>query len=156
MSVFGGMAATSSLRQWSDRAQLLHDRVEVCHAPVLADLTVDDAHCIDGLEADFGACASDAEKIPSMRAVISLECGDHVAVDPLPMNLRREIREGFTQALVEGENAGFVASATGLGRMIDEIVRKEFVEQGPISSALHLFGVAANDLLGGLADVSSH
>jgi hypothetical protein len=31
-----------------------------------------------------------------------------------------------------------------------------FVEQGPISSALHLFGVTANDVLGGLTDVSSH
>jgi hypothetical protein len=110
------MASTSSLRQWSDRAQLLHDRVEVCHAPVLGDLTVDDAHCIDGLEADFGACAGDAKKIPSMRAVISLEGSDHVAVDALPMNLRREIWEGFAQALVEGEDAGLVASATGLGR----------------------------------------
>jgi hypothetical protein len=55
------------------------------HAPVPADLTVDNAHCIDGLEADFGACASDAKKIPSMRAVISLEGGDHIAVDALPM-----------------------------------------------------------------------
>jgi len=72
------------------------------------------------------------------------------------MNLRREIREGFAQALVEGEDAGLVASATGLGRMIEEIVRKEFVEQRPISSALHLFGVTANDVLGGLTDVSSH
>src|SRR5690242_17612960 len=132
------MASTSSLRQWSDGAQLLHDRVKICHAPMLADLTVDDAHCIDGLEADFGACASDAEKIPSMRAVISLEGGDDVAVDPLPMNLRREIREGFSQALVESKNAGLVASPTGLRRMIDEIVGKQFVEQGPISSPLHL------------------
>jgi hypothetical protein len=57
---------------------------------------------------------SDAEKIPSMRAVISLEGGDHVAVDALPMNLRREIREGFAQALVEGEDAGLVASTTRL------------------------------------------
>ena len=38
--------------------QLLQDRVEVCHTPVLGDLTVDDAHCIDGLEADFGARGS--------------------------------------------------------------------------------------------------
>src|SRR4029079_3614975 len=120
------------------------------------DLTVDYTHRIDGLEADFGACASDAEKIPSMRAVIGLERSDRVAIDPLPMNLRCEIREGFAQALVEGEDAGLVASATGLGRMIEEIVRKEFVEQGPISSALYLFGVTANDILGGLTDVSSH
>src|SRR6478735_2695745 len=123
---------------------------------MLGDLTVDDAHCIDGLEADFGACASDSQKTPSMRAVISLKRGDHVSVDALPVNLRREIREGFAQALVEGEDAGLVASATGLGGMIEEIVRKEFVEQGPISSALHLFGVTTNDILGGLTDVSGH
>ena len=67
------MASTSSLRQWRNGAQLLHDRVKVRHAPVLADLTVDDAHCIDGLEADFDACTGNAEKIPSMRAVISLK-----------------------------------------------------------------------------------
>jgi hypothetical protein len=91
-----------------------------------------------------------------MCAVISLEGGDHVTVDALPMNLRREIREGFAQALVEGEDAGLVASATGLGRMIEEIFRKEFVEQRPISSALHLFGVTANAVLGGLTDASSH
>jgi len=72
---------------------------------VLGDLTIDDAHCIDGLEADFGARASDSKKIPPMRAVISLEGGDHVPVYALPMNLRREIREGFAQALVEGEDA---------------------------------------------------
>jgi hypothetical protein len=73
------MMFISILRQWSDRAQLLHDRVEVGHAPVLGNLTVDDAHCIDSLEADFDACAGDAEKIPSMRAVISLKGGNHVA-----------------------------------------------------------------------------
>src|SRR6476619_5597961 len=123
---------------------------------MLGDLTIDNTHCIDGLEADLGACAADAEKISSMRAVLSLERSDHVAVNALPMNLRGEIREGFAQALVEGEDAGLVASATGLGCMIEEIVRKEFVEQGPISSALHLFGVTANDVLGGLTDVSSH
>src|SRR5438094_377509 len=32
----------------------------------------------------------------------------------------------------------------------------DFMGQGPISSALHLFGVTANDVLGGLTDVSSH
>ena len=31
--------------------------------------------------------------------------------------------------------------------MIEEMVRKEFVEQGPISSTLYLFGVTANDIL---------
>jgi len=40
---------------------------------VLGDLTIDDAHCIDGLEGDFGARASDSKKIPPMRAVISPE-----------------------------------------------------------------------------------
>ena len=64
-------------------------------------------------ETDSGACASDSEKIPPMHAVISLESGDHVDVDALPMNLRREIWEGFAQALVQGDEAGLVASATG-------------------------------------------
>jgi len=37
--------------------------------------------------------------------------------------------------------------------MIEEIVRKAFVEQRPISSTLHLFGVATDDVLGGLTDI---
>jgi hypothetical protein len=67
------MGATfSSLRQWSDRAQLLQDRVEVCHTPVLGDLAVDDAHCVDGLEADFGTCASDQRDEQALATLASL------------------------------------------------------------------------------------
>ena len=88
--------------------------------------------------------------------MIGLEGGYHVTIDALPMNLRREIREGLAQAFVEDENAGLVASATGLRCMIEEIVRKKLVEQRPISSALHLFGVATDDVLGGLTDIGSH
>ena len=66
-----------------------------------------------------------------MRAMIGLESGDHVTVDALPMDLGREIGERITQAFVEGKHAGLVASATGLGCVIEEVVRKEFVEQGP-------------------------
>ena len=38
----------------------------------------------------------------------------------------------------------------------EEVVRKEFVEQGPISSPLHLFGISANYVLSSLIEISGH
>ena len=48
-----------------------------------------------------------------MRAMIGLEGGYHVTIDALPMNLRREIREGLAQAFVEDENAGLARVPPG-------------------------------------------
>jgi hypothetical protein len=68
-----------------DRAHLLHDRVEVCYAPVLSDLAINHTHRIDGLKTDFGARTRDAKEIPPMRAMIGLEGGYYVTIDALPM-----------------------------------------------------------------------
>jgi hypothetical protein len=81
---------------------------------------------------------------------------DQIAVGALPMNFGREIGKGLAQPFIEREHTGFVARAAGLGRVVEEIVGEELIEQFPISAALHFLGIAADDGLGSLADVVGH
>jgi hypothetical protein len=55
---------------------------------------------------------------------------------------------------LEAANAGFVRSHVGLRRMIDEIVSEQLFEDIEIAFALHLFGIPADDSLGGFAGCS--
>jgi hypothetical protein len=50
-------------------------------------------------------------------------------------------------------HAVFVGRRTGLGRVVNEVVGEEFVEDGEVSTALNLLGVASHHCLGGLASV---
>lgn len=50
--------------------------------------------------ADRNACQEEPRSFRDDN-MTGLEGGDHVAINALPMNLRREIREGFVRALVE-------------------------------------------------------
>ena len=59
-----------SLWEGSEHAKLLHDRVEVCDAPMLGDPPVDDTHCVDRLEAHLPAGSRNTEEVAEMGAVI--------------------------------------------------------------------------------------
>jgi hypothetical protein len=96
-------------------SELLEDRVQVRHPPVIGDLPVADSHGIDCFEMDGLAGGSDAEKLAAVRPVVDLEGGDDVTVDGLPMDLGPEVRKRVTQSVVENPNAGFVGRGAGLG-----------------------------------------
>jgi hypothetical protein len=67
------------------------------------------------------------------------------------MDLGPEVGKRVAQSLVEDENTGFVWRGAGLGRVVDEIVGEQFVEQNEIALALNLFGVAADYRFDGFA-----
>jgi hypothetical protein len=81
-----------SLWEGSDHAKLLHDRVEVCDAPMLGDPPVDDTHCVDRLEAHLPAGSRNTEEVAEMGTVISLIGHDHITVGILPMDADRDQR----------------------------------------------------------------
>ena len=82
-----------------------------------------------------------------MGAVISLVGGDHITVGLLPMNLRSEVRKCLPQPAVEFEHASLVRLTAGLRRIIMEIVGEQFVEQLPVTTALHFDRVATDTAL---------
>src|SRR6478672_6849071 len=93
--------------------------------------------------------AATPRKSPRWVPWLDLERSHDVAVDGLPMNLGSEVGKRLAQPVVEQPHSGFVGGGAGLGRVVDEVVGEQFLEQGEIAVALHLFGVAANHRLGG-------
>src|SRR6185312_3012152 len=77
-----------------------------------------------------------------MGAVISLKRRDHITVGLLPMDLRGEVGKCLPQPAVKFEHASLVGLTAWLRRMIMEIIGEQFVEQLPITTALHFDRVA--------------
>ena len=80
---------------------------------MFGDLTIADAHGIDGVELDASARRCDSEELALMRAMIGLERRNQVAVYGLPVNDGVEVGKGVPQDMVELAGA-FSVSAAGL------------------------------------------
>src|SRR5678816_3498079 len=65
-----GPVAYLHLRRDGKRAELLHKREEIGHAPVLGDLAVAHAHHVHGLELDFATGWRHAEELALVGAVV--------------------------------------------------------------------------------------
>ena len=133
-------------------AELLHEREEVRHTPMLGDLAVLDAHRIDGFELNLPAGRCDPEKIPLVGAVIGFVGRHDVTVRALPVYLCMKIRKRRTQPAIEVARAGLIGRAAGLRRMVEKVVCEELLEQFEVASALDLLRVAPDDRLSGVAD----
>ena len=112
---------------------------------MLGDPPIDDAHCVDHLEAHFPAGSRNTEEVAEMGAVISLKRRDHITVGLLPMDLRGEVGKCLPQPAVKFQHASLVGLTTWLRRMIMEIIGEQFVEQLPITTALHFDRVATDN-----------
>src|SRR6476469_9392672 len=123
---------------------------------MLGDPPIDDAHCVDRLEAHLPAGSRNTEEVAEMGAVISLKRRDHITVGLLPMDVRGEVGKCVPQPAVKFEHASLIRLTAWLRCMIMEIIGEQFVEQLPITTALHFDRVAADNRLGGLADTVRH
>ena len=110
---------------------------------MVSDPAILDTHDVDSLEMDPAMSWSDAKKGPFVSAVVRLACCHSVTVGKLPVDLRMEVGECSTNIPVEFSYACLVWSRVRLRRVIDEIVREEFVEDVKPSFSLDLFGIPA-------------
>ena len=134
-------------------AELLHEREEVGHAPVLSDLAVAYAHDVDGLELNFATRRRHAQEFSPVGPVIGLVRRHAVAVGKLPMDVGVKVGERGPKDIVELSRAVLVRRAAGLRRVVEEVIGEEFVEHFEISAALHFLRVAANDCFCSLAHI---
>src|ERR1700750_2840969 len=81
------LGLTCGSQFWRQRAELLHEREEIGHAPVVGDLAVAHPHDVDGLELDLAACRLDAEEFSAVCPVIGLVRRDAVSIGKLPMDV---------------------------------------------------------------------
>jgi hypothetical protein len=58
---------------------------------MFGDPPIDDAHCVDRLEAHLSASSQNTEEVAEMGAVISLIGGNDITFGLLPMDLRSEV-----------------------------------------------------------------
>ena len=70
------------------------------------------------------------------------------------MNFGVKVGKRRPENFVELPRAVFIGRASRLRRVIEKIVGEEFLEHLKIPAALHLLGVAADDSLGGFANVA--
>src|SRR5262250_3080514 len=114
---------------------------------MVGDFSALHTHDIDRLEMDFTVSWSDPKKGSFVSAVVRLVRCHSVTVGKLPVNLRVKVGEGGTNIRVEFSHACLVWSRVRLGRVISEIVGKEFVEDIKSSFALNFLGVASRNRL---------
>jgi hypothetical protein len=66
------------------------------------------------------------------------------------MDFGAEIGERGAERVVKEPNAVFIRSGVRLGRMVDKVIGEELLEDVEITTALHFFGIAADDSFCGL------
>src|SRR5690606_41839653 len=69
----------------------------------------------------------------------------------LPMEFVMEVGESGAKDFVQFSRASLVGRSARLRCVVDEVVGKQFIEHGKITTALHFFGVATNYGFCGLA-----
>jgi hypothetical protein len=82
-------------------AELLHEREEVGHAPVLGDLALAHAHDIDGLELNLTARRCHAQEFSSVSPVIGLVRRHAVTIGKLPMDVGVKVGERGPKDFIE-------------------------------------------------------
>ena len=68
-----------------------------------------------------------------------------IAVLQLPVNLRVKVQKRLAHRSVELPDTSLIGGCSGLGGVIHEIVREEFVEDIEVAFALDLFGISADN-----------
>src|SRR4029434_2364186 len=138
MSLTPGLSSDLSRWRRSPPSDLLHEEQKIGHTPMFRDLPVTHPHDIDCFELDLAMGWSDAQERPFMRAVIGLVGRHAFTIGKLPVNLGMKIRKGLAHVGVELPDASLIGRCSGLGGVIDEIVREKFLENIEVSLALNL------------------
>ena len=136
------------LRRDGKRAELLHKREEIGHAPVLGDLAVAHAHHVHCLELDFATGWRHAEELALVRTMVGFVGRHPVPIGKLPVDVRVEVPEGVLKLA----RASLVRRASRLRSMVEKIFGKQFLEHLEIPAALHFLGVPPNYCLRRFAD----
>src|SRR5215470_7940710 len=135
----------SYFRWWSPSTNLLHEREKITHAPVIGYFAVLHAHDIDRLEVNFAMGWSDAEERSFMRPVVGLVGNHTISIGNLPVDLRMKVGKRHAKVGIELPDAGLVGSCARLRCVVNKILREEFLEEVEVPTALHFFGIAADD-----------
>src|SRR4029450_12219363 len=117
---------------------------------MLNDLAVPHAHGVDGFKVNPSTGGLHPQEWPLMRSVIRLIRRHEISVGSLPMDFSVEVGERAAKNAVQLSRAVSVRSPARLGRMVYEGSREELLEQVEVSTALHFFGVTADDRLRGI------
>src|SRR5262249_17486455 len=67
-----------------------------------------------------------------------------ITVRQLPVNLRVKVRKRLAHISIELPDTSLIGGCSGLGGVIHEIIREEFVEDIEVAFALDLFGISAD------------
>ena len=86
-------------------AELLHEREEVGHAPVLGDLAVAHPHDIDGLELNLAARRLHPKEFSSVRPAIGFVRRHAVSICKLPMDVGVKVEERGPKDIAEGHGS---------------------------------------------------
>lgn len=120
---------------------------------MIGDLAVTHTHDVDGLELNLAARRRHAKEVSLVRPVIGLVGRHTISIGNLPMDVGVKVGKRGPKNFVELPRTVLIGRASRLRRVIKKIVGEQFFEHFEIPAALDLFGVAADDGLGGFADV---
>jgi hypothetical protein len=137
----------NDLRLWRDGpgAELLHEGEKVRHPPMFGNLAVVHSHDVHGFKVDFSAGWRYTQECSLVRSIIGLVSRHKLSIGDLPMNIRMEIRECRAKCVIKDPDAIFIRGSVGLGRVVNEVISEELFEDLEVPTALHFFGIAADD-----------
>src|SRR6266571_6349935 len=112
---------------------------------MLGDLAVMHSHDVDGFKMDASTGRRHTQECSLVSPVVRLVSRHDLPVGDLPMDFCVEIGKCGTKGVVEAPDAAFIRSGVWLGRMVNEVVSEELLEDVEVPAALHFFGIAADD-----------
>ena len=114
---------------------------------MLGDLAVVHSHDVDGFKMDSSTGRRHTQECSLVSPLVRLVSRHELPVGGLPMDLCPEVWEWGTKVVVKPPDAVLIRSGVWLGRMVDEVVSEELLEDVEVPAALHFFGIAADDSL---------
>lgn len=135
-------------RHGGQRAERLHERKQVRHAPMLGDPAVAHSHDVDRFEVDLPTGRSHTQKRSLVGPVIRLECCHQVPVGCLPMDLGAEVGKAAPRERYRPRTPALSGSCSAVA--CDPRNRRRRPPRRRRSSpALHFFRVPMDDGLCG-------
>lgn len=120
------------------------------HTPMLGDLAVAHAHDVDGFTVDASTDRCQTQECSLVCAMIRLVRRHQLPVGGLSMDICVEIGECRTKRAVQASCAVSIGSAVWLGCMVNEVDGEELLEDVEVPTALHFFGIPADDSFRGI------
>jgi hypothetical protein len=128
----------------------MHQREKIRHTPMFGDLAVMHSHDIHGFKVDSSAGRLNTQECSLLRSMLRLVSRHHLTVGCLPMDLFVEIRECCAKCAVKAPDAFFIRRGVWLWGMVNKVVSEEILEYIEVPTALHFFGIAADNSLRGI------